>query len=72
MKFPPAERLIEEWSEKLKAAEEQSTAAQEEAKKLLEQTVNKLVAEKNDTVNKLKDQHRKEMGEFLMTYLIAD
>ncbi|XP_048485765.1 paramyosin [Plutella xylostella] len=57
------ERLIEEWSAKVEAVEEEAATAQEEAKKLLETTRMKLIAEKNDIINKLKEQHRQEMDD---------
>ncbi|PZC73962.1 hypothetical protein B5X24_HaOG208488 [Helicoverpa armigera] len=57
------ESLIEEWSEKLKAVEEQAASAADEAKNLLESTRMKLIAERMEQVNKLKEQHRQEMDD---------
>ncbi|KAM3955543.1 LOW QUALITY PROTEIN: uncharacterized protein ACR2FA_010537 [Aphomia sociella] len=57
------ERLIEEWSTKLREAEEEASTAAGEAKQLLETTRAKLVAERLEQVNKLKEQHRIEMDE---------
>ncbi|XP_072941372.1 uncharacterized protein [Epargyreus clarus] len=57
------ERLINEWSEKVRTVEEEAATAADEAKKLLEATRAKLVAEKLDQVNKLKEKHRQEMDE---------
>lgn len=45
--------------------EEQSKNAAEEAKKLLETTKAKLIAERTDQINKLKEQHRQEMGKYI-------
>lgn len=42
--------------------EEEAANAATEAKQLLEQTKIKLIAEKLDQVNKLKEQHRQDMG----------
>lgn len=55
------ERLIEEWSTKLRQVEEEAATAAGEAKQLLETTRAKLVSERLDQVNKLKEQHRLEM-----------
>ncbi|KAF9416658.1 hypothetical protein HW555_006088 [Spodoptera exigua] len=55
------ESLIEEWSEKLREVEEQAATAADEAKNLLESTRLKLIAERMEQVNKLKEQHRQEM-----------
>ncbi|XP_063836791.1 golgin subfamily A member 6-like protein 1 [Ostrinia nubilalis] len=57
------EQLIEEWSEKLREVEEEAAAAADEAKQLLESTRLKLVAERMEQVNKLKEQHRQEMDD---------
>ncbi|XP_047039048.1 early endosome antigen 1 isoform X2 [Helicoverpa zea] len=57
------ESLIEEWSEKLKVVEEQAASAADEAKNLLESTRMKLIAERMEQVNKLKEQHRQEMDD---------
>ncbi|KAJ8705744.1 hypothetical protein PYW08_012790 [Mythimna loreyi] len=57
------ESLIEEWSEKVRIIEEQAATAAEEAKNLLESTRLKLIAERMEQVNKLKEQHREEMDE---------
>ncbi|XP_037299118.1 myosin-11 isoform X2 [Manduca sexta] len=57
------ETLIEEWSQKLKEVEDEAATAADEAKKLLESTRAKLVAERVDQVNKLKEKHRQEMDD---------
>ncbi|XP_059045030.1 golgin subfamily A member 6-like protein 22 isoform X2 [Achroia grisella] len=57
------ERLIEEWSTKLRQVEEEASTAAGEAKQLLETTRSKLVSERLEQVNKLKEQHRLEMEE---------
>ncbi|XP_073963900.1 uncharacterized protein isoform X2 [Choristoneura fumiferana] len=57
------EALIAEWSEKVRVVEEQAAAAAGEAKKLLDHTRSTLIAEKNDLLNKMRDQHRREMDE---------
>ncbi|XP_045505848.1 kinectin isoform X1 [Colias croceus] len=64
------ERLIEEWSTKLRLVEEQATLDAEESKKLLDTTRSKLIAEKNDQINKLKEQHRQEMDEQWEQFMI--
>ncbi|CAK1550219.1 unnamed protein product [Leptosia nina] len=55
------ERLIEDWSTKLRQTEEQASTDAEEARRTLETTRAKLTAEKNDLINKLKEKHRQEM-----------
>ncbi|CAH0698456.1 unnamed protein product [Spodoptera exigua] len=57
------ESLIEEWTEKLREVEEQAATAADEAKNLLESTRLKLIAERMEQVNKLKEQHRQEMDD---------
>ncbi|XP_075988978.1 uncharacterized protein LOC142984961 isoform X2 [Anticarsia gemmatalis] len=57
------ESLIAEWSEKLRVAEEEASTAATEAKQLLEETRLKLLAERLEQVNKLKEQHRQEMDD---------
>lgn len=57
------ESLIEEWTEKLTEVEEQAATAADEAKNLLESTRLKLIAERMEQVNKLKEQHRQEMDD---------
>ncbi|XP_048003819.1 myosin-7B isoform X2 [Leguminivora glycinivorella] len=57
------ESLIAEWSEKLRLVETEASTAAGEAKKLLEVTRSSLIAEKNDLLNKMRDQHRREMDE---------
>ncbi|XP_053623436.1 golgin subfamily A member 6-like protein 22 isoform X2 [Plodia interpunctella] len=57
------ESLIAEWSEKLRVAEEEAAARAGEDARVLETTRAQLVAERTEQVNKLKEQHRKEMDE---------
>ncbi|XP_063371373.1 myosin-7B [Cydia amplana] len=57
------ESLIAEWTEKLRLVETEAASAAGEAKKLLESTRSSLIAEKNDLLNKMRDQHRQEMDE---------
>ncbi|XP_026725544.1 golgin subfamily A member 6-like protein 22 isoform X2 [Trichoplusia ni] len=57
------EMLIEEWSQKLKEVEEAAATAASEAKETLEATRLKLIAERMEQVNKLKEQHRQEMDD---------
>ncbi|KAJ0169796.1 hypothetical protein K1T71_014402 [Dendrolimus kikuchii] len=64
------EQLLEEWSEKLKEVEEQAATAADEAKKLLESTRLKLIAERLDQMNKLKEQHRQEMDDQWEQFMI--
>ncbi|KAH9631796.1 hypothetical protein HF086_005799, partial [Spodoptera exigua] len=62
-RYRKVKSLIEEWTEKLREVEEQAATAADEAKNLLESTRLKLIAERMEQVNKLKEQHRQEMGE---------
>ncbi|XP_022127189.2 outer dense fiber protein 2 isoform X3 [Pieris rapae] len=57
------ERLIEEWSTRLRLVEEQATTDAEDARRNLETTRSKLIAEKNDQISKIKEKHRLEMEE---------
>nr|XP_034838129.1 paramyosin isoform X1 [Maniola hyperantus] len=57
------EQLINEWSEKVREVEEQAATAAMEAKKVLEATRMKLIAEKNDVMNKLKEKHQQEVDD---------
>lgn len=57
------EMITEEWSLKLKQIEREAATAADEAGKLLENTKLRLIAERNDQVNRLKEQHRQEMDE---------
>ncbi|KAJ2939941.1 hypothetical protein O0L34_g6646 [Tuta absoluta] len=57
------DRLNEEWSAKIQAVEKQAAIAADEARRALETTRYKLVAERVEQVTKLKEQHRKEMEE---------
>ncbi|XP_061725803.1 myosin-7B isoform X2 [Cydia pomonella] len=57
------ESLIAEWTEKLRLVETEAATAAGEAKKLLDATRSSLIAEKNDLLNKMRDQHRREMDE---------
>ncbi|XP_049883193.1 sodium channel and clathrin linker 1 isoform X2 [Pectinophora gossypiella] len=57
------ERLNQEWEEKIRAVEEQAATAAEDARRTLEGTRQKLMAERVEQVNKLKEQHRQEMDE---------
>ncbi|XP_052745714.1 calponin homology domain-containing protein DDB_G0272472 isoform X2 [Bicyclus anynana] len=64
------EQLTSEWSAKVREVEEQAATAATEAKKLLEATRMKLIAEKNDVINKLKEKHQQEVDdqwEFFMS-----
>ncbi|XP_038220962.1 rho-associated protein kinase 2-like [Zerene cesonia] len=64
------ERLIEEWSTKLRLVEDQAASDADEARKLLDTTKAKLIAEKNDLINKLKEQHRQEMDDQWEQFMI--
>ncbi|XP_013148012.1 PREDICTED: trichohyalin-like isoform X2 [Papilio polytes] len=55
------ERLTEEWSEKLRVVEEQAAVAADEARRQLETSRSKMLAEKYEQTSKLKEQHRVEM-----------
>lgn len=66
-----AESLIDEWTEKLKEVEEQAAADATNAKQLLESSRLKLVAEKMDQINKLKEHHKKEMGKHELLFLLV-
>ncbi|CAK1587879.1 unnamed protein product [Parnassius mnemosyne] len=55
------ESLTEEWTEKLRAVEEQASTAADEARRLLETTRSKMLAERHEQISKLKEQHRLEM-----------
>ncbi|XP_068625963.1 uncharacterized abhydrolase domain-containing protein DDB_G0269086-like isoform X2 [Battus philenor] len=57
------EQLAEEWSQKLQAVEEQAAVAADEARRLLETTRSKMLAERYEQISKLKEQHRVEMEE---------
>uniref|UniRef100_A0A2A4K7F5 Golgin subfamily A member 6-like protein 22 n=1 Tax=Heliothis virescens TaxID=7102 RepID=A0A2A4K7F5_HELVI len=57
------ESLIEEWSEKVRVIEEQAATAADDAKNLLESTRMRLIAERMEQVNKLKELHRQEMDD---------
>lgn len=57
------ETLISEWTEKIKTIEEEAANAAAESKQLLEQTRMKLIAERMEQVNQLKEQHRQEMDD---------
>ncbi|CAH0599550.1 unnamed protein product [Chrysodeixis includens] len=57
------EMLIEEWTQKLKEVEDAASTAASEAKETLEVTRLKLIAERMEQVNKLKEQHRQEMDD---------
>ncbi|XP_045530253.1 calponin homology domain-containing protein DDB_G0272472 isoform X2 [Pieris brassicae] len=57
------ERLTEEWSTRLRLVEEQATTDAEDARRNLESTRSKLIAEKNDQISKMKEKHRLEMEE---------
>ncbi|XP_039762283.1 myosin-11-like isoform X3 [Pararge aegeria] len=57
------EQLISEWSEKVREVEEQASTAAAEAKKVLEATRMKLIAEKNEVMNKLRDKHQQEVDD---------
>ncbi|KPJ15342.1 Laminin-like protein epi-1 [Papilio machaon] len=55
------ERLTEEWTEKLRVVEEQAAVAADEARRQLETTRSKMLAERYEQTSKLKEQHRIEM-----------
>ncbi|KPI99272.1 hypothetical protein RR46_05456 [Papilio xuthus] len=55
------ERLTEEWSEKLRVVEEQAAVAADEARRQLETSRSKMLAERYEQTSKLKEQHRIEM-----------
>ncbi|CAG5036778.1 unnamed protein product [Parnassius apollo] len=55
------ESLTEEWAQKLRAVEEQASIAADEARRLLETTRSKMLAERHEQISKLKEQHRLEM-----------
>lgn len=60
--FQFSEQLLEEWSTKLKEVESEAATAADEARRALETTRSKLIADRVDQLNKLKEKHRKEMG----------